>query len=175
MSSEVLGLPRWPAAPGPVDPAGASYLVVALGAHPGTTEVAARWVRLGERRAPTRSLTVAGIDGDRAAIVRALEEARTGVRILVVGPQYDVLLTLALAREHGAGPAELSCFVVDAGSGPTALPVFCAHCRATHRVVGEPGGEVTCPGCSRRLEIHPHHSARGGSFLASDARARELA
>ena len=175
-SEPVLGVPRWPVEPEPVDPTGASYLVLCLGLDPRAVDVAAEWAAEAERIAPTRLLSIAGIDRDRPRVDVALHAARTGVRILVAGEQYDVLLTLALAREYGAAAAELQCFVVDAAPGhPTALPVYCAHCRWTPRVLGDPGGEVTCPGCARHLEIHPHHSALRGSFLASDARARELA
>lgn len=168
-----LGMPRWPARPESLDPTGASYLVLCLGRHRYAAEVAAAWTAQAERIAPTRLIASTGPDDDGPAIDAAFVASHTGVRVLVVGAQYDVLRTLALAREHGLGPAELQSFVVDA-TGSTDLPVYCAHCRATHRMVGEPGGEADCPGCGRHLEIHPHHSARRGSFLASDARAREL-
>jgi len=179
-SAPVLGLPRWPVEPEPVDPTGASYLVLCLGRDPRAADVAAEWAAEAERIAPTRLLSVDGIDRDRPKVDVALHAARTGVRVLVAGEQYDVLLTLALAREYGAAPTELQCFVVDAVPGhttghTTGLPVYCAHCRWTYRMVGAPCGETTCPGCDRHLEIHPHHSALRGSFLASDARARELA
>ncbi|CAN5606394.1 dimethylamine monooxygenase subunit DmmA family protein [soil metagenome] len=170
----LLGLPCWPDTPEPVDPTAASYLVLCVGADERAVEVAAGWSAAAERLAPTRLVAVAGLDDGRASVEQALDAARTGVRILVVGGQYDVLRTLALAREHGAGPAELRSFVSDAGRA-THLPVYCAHCRSTHRMVGQPRGEADCPGCGRRLEIHPHHSAQRGSFLASDVRARELA
>ncbi|SKZ74344.1 Uncharacterised protein [Mycobacteroides abscessus subsp. abscessus] len=88
----------------------------------------------------------------------------------MTGGQYDVLTALALARESGAIADELSAFVTDT----TDLPVYCAHCRDTFRGVGAPGGVVECPGCARRLEIHEHHSASRGSFLASAVDARDL-
>ncbi|MDF9717908.1 dimethylamine monooxygenase subunit DmmA family protein [Nocardioides sp. ChNu-99] len=175
----VLGLPVWPAEPEPVDPSGTSYLVVALGTAARTAEVAARWVRAAEAQAPTRLVVADDVVNGRSDLVAALVAARTGVRILVVGGQCDVLLALALARTHGAGEAELRSFAVDGAAAaaglPTDLPVYCAHCRDTHRVHAPYGGEATCPGCARLLEIHPHLSATRGSFLASDARARELA
>jgi len=170
VEAPVLGLPAWPVAPEPVDPSGTSYLVIALGSRVRVAEVAGAWVRDAEGRAPTRLVVLDDVDAQRAELVEAFEAARTGVRIMVVGGQYDVLTALALARAHGAGPDELRAFVVDASD----LPVYCAHCRDAHRLVGARGGEVDCPGCGRRLEVHPHHSATRGAFLASDARAREL-
>lgn len=168
MTDQVLGLPQWPDVPPAVDESGGSHLVLALGEHPRTIEVATGWLREAQTHAPSRLV-------DRIEDVEhVLQDCRTGVRLLVVGDQYDVLTTLATARAHGLGPAELRCFVVEPDAEPGDLPVFCAHCRATHRVRTRPGSQAGCPGCGRTLEVHPHHSASRGSFLASDARAREL-
>lgn len=165
-----LGLPHWPAVPEPVDPSAAAVLVLALGGHPRTAEVAGAWVREAEGRVPTRLVVADDLVTGHDDLAAALEAVRVGVRIMVVGSQHDVLLTLARCRAHGASGTELRAFVVDA-VGPTDLPVYCAHCRATHRLHGEPGGTAVCPGCTRLLEIHPHHSAVRGSFLASDTGA----
>lgn len=178
------GLPVWPVEPESVDPTAATYLIIAIGTDPTTAEVARTWVSAAEHRAPTRLVVADGVDSDAAGhdpagtghvdIVTALQAARVGVRIMVVGRQYDVLTTLALARAQGAGEAELRCFVIDAEAPTVDLPVYCAHCRATHRMHTCPGGSAVCPGCGRRLEVHEHHSAARGSFLASDAEARDL-
>lgn len=168
-----LSLPRWPSEPGPVDADGRSHLVVAIGPDPEVARVSGGWVRAAEALAPT---TLAVLDTmsdpiDRATLADALERAHTGVRVMITGGQYDVLQALAFARNVGLLPQELTSFAAHTRD----LPLYCAHCRETHRVEGEPGGEVTCPGCDRHLEIHAHLSAARGSFLASDARARELA
>ncbi|WP_300458538.1 dimethylamine monooxygenase subunit DmmA family protein [uncultured Nocardioides sp.] len=174
-TAPALGLPWWPSAPEPVDPAAAGVLVLALGVDPRVAEVATAWADEAERVAPTRVVTVPeGIDGGAATVSAALTTARTGVRILVVGAQYDVLRGLALARGLGAGPRELSAYAVDAGAARADLPVFCAHCRAVRRLHTTPGGTVDCTGCGRHLEVHGHHSASLGAFLTSDSRAREL-
>ena len=167
-----LSLPRWPAEQEPVDPGGTSYVVVAVGPDAEVAGVAGGWVRAAEALAPTALAVLDAMSdpADRTTLADVLDRARTGVRVLVVGGQYDVLQTLAFAREIGLLPHELTSFVTHTRD----LPLYCAHCRDTHRVEGEPGGEVTCPGCARRLEIHAHLSAARGSFLASDARAREL-
>lgn len=165
-------LPVWPETPEPVDATGTSFLVVALGADAETARVARGWVEQAEPMAPTTLGVLETIDdpADRATLDRLLSAARTGVRLMVVGGQYDVLLVLSAARAAGLVPAELRSFVTSTAE----LPVYCAHCRDTHRVAGAPGDEVTCPGCARLLEIHAHLAVSLGSFLASDARATGL-
>jgi len=160
-------LPEWPAEPAAVDPTGSAYLVVAAGSHPETHEVARRWVVQAESMAPTTMVVLDTVDDpdDRATLGEGLAAARTGLRILVAGGQYDVLRVLTLARDAGAVPAELTAFVVETSE----LPLYCAHCRDAHRVAGAPGDTVVCPGCARLLEIHIHHAAALGSFLASEA------
>jgi len=157
----------------PVDATAASYLVVAVGTDSATAEAARSWVAEAEGIAPTRLVVLDSLtgSGDREALAEAVGRTRVGVRILIAGGRYDVLQALAVAREHGALPYELSGRVTHERD----LPVYCAHCRATHRVEADPGGEAACPGCGRHLEIHEHVSAVRGSYLASDARARELA
>lgn len=166
------GLPHWPGTPPDVDTDGSSFLIIAAGDDAQVGHVARNWVVAAEAAGPTRMLVVDDVDkpDDRVAIDRHLNETATGARILVVGGQYEVMVLLARARAAGAIAPELSCFVTDTRE----LPVYCAHCRDTHRVVGEPDGIVVCPGCAARLAIHPHHSATRGSFLASAADAREL-
>ena len=167
-----LSLPDWPAEPPPVDPTATSYTVVAIGPHPHTRDVAGAWVTHAAGCAPTTLLVLDGLADprDRAALARALGRARTGVRVMVVGGQHDVLGALTAARDAGAIDAELSAFCVHTDD----LPMYCAHCCATHRAEAAPGDEVTCPGCGRLLEIHAHFTRALGAFLASDARAGEL-
>jgi hypothetical protein len=157
----------------PLVPGGASYLVVAIGTDPVTADVARAWTAKAEGTAPTTlvvldSMTVAA---DRHLLAEMLGQARVGVRILVVGGRYDVLQASAFARDYGALPHELASRVTHERD----LPVYCAHCRDTLRVSAEPGGEAFCPGCGRLLAVHDHLSAARGSYLASDAQARELA
>lgn len=167
------GLPRWSSTPPEVDTTGSAYLIVAVGEDPQTAHVARRWVGAAEAVAPTRLLVLDSLSetADEQTLRAALEAVTTGCRILVVGGQYDVMTALALAREAGAIAAELDAFVTRTDD----LALYCAHCRDTFRVVGAPGDTVCCPGCVRALEIHPHHSAVRGSFLASatDAGAPE--
>lgn len=137
-----------------------------------STHTARAWVRTAESIGPTRLLVLDSLthDDDRTTLVDALAATHTGARILVTGGQYDVLTALALARKSGAIADELSAFVTDT----TDLPVYCAHCRDV------PWGRGAGRRCrmsrlpARRLEIHEHHSASRGGFLASAVDARDL-
>ncbi|WP_262365847.1 DUF3445 domain-containing protein [Gordonia sp. OPL2] len=159
------GLPLWPAAPEAVDESGASFLIVAIGGEPMVGVVSRGWVSAAEAIGPTRLVVLDTLTSpaDRGALAEALAVTTTGARVHVVGGQYDVMTALSTARDHGALAAELSAFVVHTRD----LPLYCAHCRDTFRVDGAPGAVVDCPGCARRVEIHAHHSASRGGFLAS--------
>ena len=163
----IAGLPIWPKRPIQIDDTAAGFLIVAAGTDAEVSHVARAWVAAAEAVAPTRLLVVDSLAdaADRQHLVDALGETTTGSRIHIVGGQYDVLTALAIARDEGAIAAELEAFVTHTRD----LPLYCAHCRDTFRVDGTPGSTVTCPGCARVLEIHTHHSAALGSFLASAA------
>ncbi|MEV5837570.1 dimethylamine monooxygenase subunit DmmA family protein [Nocardia sp. NPDC052112] len=165
-------LPHWPATVEPVDTTGTSFLVLAVGGGSEAAAVAREWTAEAEALGPTTLALLDAIDHppDRDAFQTLLGLARTGVRVMVVGGQYDVLQTLSLLRRSGASEAELRSFVTDHSE----IPVFCAHCRTTFRALTAPGGAATCPGCRRELEVHKHMAALLGSFLASDANARTL-
>lgn len=169
---QVPSLPALPDEPAAVDESGTSFLVLALGGGPLAAEIARTWTAAAEPLGPTTLGVLDGIDDpdDRATFELLLDRARAGVRVMVVGGQYDVLQTLALLRRHGALESELRAFVTDRSD----LPVFCAHCRATFRASTVPGGLTVCPGCERTLEVHEHHAKHLGSFLASDAEATTL-
>ncbi|QGF24050.1 heme-dependent oxidative N-demethylase family protein [Raineyella fluvialis] len=167
-----LSLPVWPERPDPVDADGSSFLVIAVGDDPRTDLIARDWARDAARVGGTALTRLGSMtdSADRARLAGQLDQLRTGMRLMVVGGQYDVLQVLAEARAAGAIAAELRAFVVHRRD----LPVQCAHCRQTHRVEAAPGDEVACPGCQRILAIHPHLAAVRGSFLGSDAHARDL-
>lgn len=164
---QVPSLPRWPARPGPVDVAGTSFLVLAIGGGSEAAAVARSWAAEAESLAPTTLGVLGAIDdpGDLATFEGLLGSARTGVRVLVTGGQFDVLRALALLRQRGALESELASHVTDLAE----IPVFCAHCQTIFRAVAAPGGVATCTGCARPLVVHEHMAAQLGGFLASYA------
>lgn len=153
-----------------VDGTGTSYLIVSYGWGE-NSEVARGWLTEALALGPAQWLTFDAFDaGAGRQLGRALRSSLNGLRTMIVGPQFDVLQTVALARSSGALELEIQSVITDRAD----LPIYCAHCRATSRVHGAPGGTVACPGCARTLEIHPHLSGTRGSYLASDALARDL-
>jgi hypothetical protein len=156
-------VPSWPAQPPSLDPAGRAFLLVQVG--DAAAHVVERWTaEAREHGRPTRRWVFAEGDGFAAAVLaRLLDGMHVGDRVLVAGPEADVLALVALARAAGVLPEEITGFAV--ARGP--LPVFCAHCEITTRLPVGPGAEVDCPGCGLRLEVHEHASGHRGSYLAS--------
>ncbi|MGY1722629.1 dimethylamine monooxygenase subunit DmmA family protein [Blastococcus sp. SYSU DS0533] len=156
-------VPSWPAQPPALDLSGRSYLLVEVGGR--AVEVVDRWAaEAREHGRPVRRWGLAGVDGSSAAaLARRLDGMHVGDRVLVAGPEPDVLTLVALARGMGLLPEEITAFAVDR----EAIPVFCAHCETTTRLPVTPGAEVDCPGCDLRLEVHAHASGHRGSYLAS--------
>ncbi|MFT4288570.1 dimethylamine monooxygenase subunit DmmA family protein [Nocardioides sp.] len=162
---QVPSLPTWPEQPEPVDTAGSSFLVFALGGDPATAAVARAWVEEAEGIGPTTLGVVDRIDcpEDLATVESLVDRARTGVRVMIVGGQFDILQALAVLRRRGALDSEVRRFVTDF----TEIPVFCAHCQTIFRAVTMPGGASTCTTCARPLEVHEHLASQLGAFLAS--------
>jgi hypothetical protein len=153
-----------------VDGTGSSFLIISYGQGE-NAGFAKAWLTEAAPIGPVQWLTFADFNADtKRQLSRALCSCRNGLRIMVVGPQFDVLQTIALARCSGALEKEVRSLVTDAAD----LPIYCAHCRETSRVRGGAGEVVTCPACARTVEIHAHLSGLRGSYLASDALARDL-
>ncbi|MGY1849025.1 dimethylamine monooxygenase subunit DmmA family protein [Blastococcus sp. SYSU DS1021] len=156
-------VPSWPAQPPSLDLTGRAFLLVQVGGR--AAEVVDRWAaEAREHGRPVRRWGLPGVDGSSAAaLARRLDGMHVGDRVLVAGPEADVLALVALARGLGLLPEEITAFAV--ARGP--IPVFCAHCETTARLPVAPGAEVDCPGCGLRLEVHEHASGHRGSYLAS--------
>lgn len=149
-------LPEWPESV-EVDPTGRRFAIIGIG--PDAREITRRWVR----SASGASWTV---QGDRAeevaeALDAQLRAARVGWRLMLAGPEADVLALRSRAITAGAVDEEIRCQV----TSRERLVVHCAHCAADTETTASPGAEVRCGGCRQPLHIYSHVSRFRGSYL----------
>ncbi|WP_406689742.1 dimethylamine monooxygenase subunit DmmA family protein [Saccharopolyspora sp. ID03-671] len=158
-------LPEWPARVA-VDPEGTSYALVGIGDP--AEGIVRGWV--GEVLMRTAPSPVWTAQADRAdEVVDALDEqlgrARVGWRLMLAGPEADVLALRARALAAGAVDEEVRCHV----TSRERLRVHCAHCTAETPVTAPPGSRTTCSGCGHPLHIYSHLSRHRGSYLGFHA------
>ncbi len=169
VSSEHTSVPRWIPGPPAVDPDGRSYVIVSTG--DAAAPVAARWKqeidRLGRPYVHHHAELTA-----RAGMVRLgaeLDDACVGVRIMLAGPELDVLDGKRVARACGAIEAEIRVHVTDAA----VRRVQCPHCHAHTEATVSIGELLSCAGCSRRLVVYHHVSRAHAAYLGYMVDAEE--
>ncbi|MBA4865639.1 hypothetical protein H1V43_30730 [Streptomyces sp. PSKA54] len=170
MGLQHTSVPRWPTADPGVDRTGRAYAVMSFG--PDAAPLAAGWGR--ELHALGRTVWSwhgeAATDEAVAELRRQVEYATVGWRLMLAGPQCDVLRAHAEALRGGVLEAEITVLVTDA----VRTRVWCAHCGAT-TVADAALGEVTgCSGCGRSLYVYHHVSRRTATHLGFMADAEEL-
>ena len=101
----------------------------------------------------------------------AIELACVGVRVVLTGPQADVIAAAAVAS--GCGLVEGEVMLLSDGSGHRT--VFCAHCRTATETAEPVGSELECQGCATVLAISDHLSRRIATYLGFAAHAEEAA
>ncbi|TQS42123.1 dimethylamine monooxygenase subunit DmmA family protein [Cryptosporangium phraense] len=146
-----------------IDETGTSFAVVTFGAD--GAAVGAGWVaRIRALGRPLwewpGSAGVADVEGGLKALGEQVAAARVGWRLLVAGPEADVLRARAVALAGGAVDAEVTAVVTD----DRTRRVWCAHCGTT-TPTGDPS--VRCSGCGRALVVHDHLSRRRAAYLGS--------
>lgn len=168
MAESHTSVPKWDATPPAVDHTGTSYAVLAFGGDGGA--VAAAWVaELGAGRPVWVRYADGADDTTLSALREQLSAARVGWRLLLAGPEADVLLARSVALGHGAVPAEIR-----AHATSTELKrVHCPHCKETTVAGCAVAQTFRCRGCGRTLMIHHHVSRRGSAYLGylADAEA----
>ena len=164
-------VPRWPS-PGPALPAAASYLACWFGAA-GRDQAAA----LLAQASPGVPSTTAGFgerwDSATEQRLRTLiEGCRTGVRIVLAGPEALVMCASAVARELGAVAEELVLVATEAAGtateyvdAPAWRRVFCAACRASFAAEAAMAAQVTCPGCGAGLLVDHRFSRPHAAYF----------
>jgi hypothetical protein len=163
-------VPRWPAEVPVPDPAARALALVAFGA-------AGERLLLGWRAAVAGRVPLWQHVADRAdelvldLLAAQVAGARVGWRLMLAGPEVDVLSARSLVSGLGVLDAEIRAAV----TGADAKRVFCPHCRTTTTGATPVSGELTCAGCSRRLHVYAHVSRRIGAYLGFMVDAEESA
>ncbi|ROO86210.1 hypothetical protein EDD29_3773 [Actinocorallia herbida] len=154
-----------------VDPTGRDYAVLALG--PAARPVAAAWARRIEESGATSWVSYAPAlsDGVIAAFRERLAVASVGWRLMLCGPEHEVLRLRGEAVLAGALPAEIRMHATADGH----RRVYCAHCR--HVTSGDiaVGELLVCGGCGLTLVCYHHFSRRLAAYLAYQADAEAIA
>src|SRR5882762_4475227 len=106
-------VPRWPTTDSGVDRTGTSFAVMSFGDS--AVDAAARWCReLGDAGLPVRAWHELAATGEVLAELRAqVAMATVGWRLMLVGPESDVMQARAVAASGGALDAEITLLVHD--------------------------------------------------------------
>lgn len=107
---------------------------------------------------------------DADGVDAALAGATVGLRVLVSGPEVEVLAVAARLRAAGLADAE----VITHATSTRHRRVYCAHCKQTSILDAAVEDVAPCPSCGRGLLVFAHASARSGSYLGFQADAEEV-
>jgi hypothetical protein len=163
-------VPRWAPGVPAVDPAARWLALLGLGRR-GAVAVE-EWRSAAPDGVPVWVHTAPRADDDVLARLAAqVESARVGWRLMVAGPEVDVLAARAVATRLGALESEIRVAV----TSTRRRRVWCAHCRTTTETAQPVSGETPCRGCGRRLHVYAHVSRRRGAHLGFAADAEEPA
>ena len=143
-------------------------MVLAFG--PEAEQTAAGW----RREITRRSMPLAVLDGADSAstlgrLTEVLRAAATGLRLMVAGPEQEVLAVQSAARAAGMIDAELTLHVTSSAY----RRIYCVHCKTTSSARAAVDEVTSCAGCGRGLLIFAHLSRRSGSYLGFLADAEE--
>jgi hypothetical protein len=160
-------LPRWDDTPPQADPGGRFFAVLSFGepARP----VADNWMAQ-IHRMHTGSWRLHDDTADEAVVDKLrqrLTRATVGWRLMVAGPEADVLAVSAEALRHGTLPAEIRAHA----TSTMRRRVQCVHCGTVADVDAQPGALLPCAGCGHHLLVHHHLSRRLAAHLGFRADA----
>ena len=170
MGAAHTSVPRWPAAVPGVDATGRAVTLVGFGAD--GRRLADRWAGEVPAGTPVDVLVADRADDPLlAALAERVGGAVVGWRLMLAGPEVDVLAARAVATSLGLLDAELRVAV----TCTERKRVYCPHCRTTTATTAPVSGETPCAGCGRRLHVYAHVSRRAGAYLGFMADAEEVA
>ena len=170
VGAEHTSVPRWPAPVPSVDPAGRSVSLVGFGVS--GRPIVETWLAA----APVRTVVWSCVadhadDATLELLAEQVRAARVGWRLMLAGPEADVLAARSVATGLGLLDGEIRAAVTSADR----KRVYCPHCRAVTEAVVPIGAAVPCRGCGRGLHVYAHVSRRAGAYLGFMADAEEVA
>jgi hypothetical protein len=168
VGAEHTSVPRWPAEVPAVDPVGRTLALLGFG--PAGQRVVTAW-RTGGTRPVWAHVADRADDESLGLLAAQVAQARIGWRLMLAGPEVDVLAARSVALGLGVLDAEIRMVV----TGAARKRVFCPHCRGTTETAAPVAAEVPCAGCGRRLHVYGHVSRRLGAYLGFMADAEEVA
>jgi hypothetical protein len=152
-------VPDWPTECPGVDSSGRTFAVMSFGAE--AAPVAQRWCA--GTSGPTWRWHGDSATAEALALLAdETSKARVGWRLMLAGPEIDVLRACAVAENGGALASEIVGFVVESRR----RRVRCAHCGTT---TDAESVTVECVGCGRRLRVEAHVSRRHAAYLGVEA------
>jgi hypothetical protein len=170
VGAEHTSVPRWGAERPTPDPAARALLLVGFGSR--GCAITTAWAADVPAGRPVEVLAADEADEPVLAVLAArVAAARVGWRLMLAGPEVDVLAARAVAVRAGALDAEIRCAV----TSTERKRVFCPHCRTTTGTTAPVAADVPCDGCGRRLHVYAHVSRRAGAYLGFMADAEEVA
>jgi dimethylamine monooxygenase subunit C len=170
MGAEHTSVPRWTDGPPQLDATARAVALVGFG--PSGAAALQAWTAVVPGGVPVWTHVAHEADaGTLALLAGHVSAARVGWRLVLAGPEIDVLAARAVATGLGVLDAEISVTVTETRR----KKVFCPHCRATTDTTEPVAGEIPCAGCGRRLHVYAHVSRRTGAYLGFMADAEEAA
>lgn len=162
MMGERTSVPRWDTTPPEPDPSGRAYTIMTFGTDGRSAAQGLTWITGLASARPWWAYHGRRADAEAVDLLRDhMATATVGWRLMLAGPEIDVLTVRAAALGAGAVPAEIREYVTATAD----RRVYCPHCR-TPTVTARPvGGTVRCDGCRRTLLIHDHVSPRMAAYL----------
>ncbi|MFD2399018.1 dimethylamine monooxygenase subunit DmmA family protein [Prauserella oleivorans] len=161
-------MPRWSTSVPSADLSGRSYAVMTF--SDACLPAARRWLReLTGRPVWTWHGARAGDDA-LAALREQIAEASVGWRLLLAGPEPDVLTVRSEAVRAGVLDAEITVSVSASGR----RRVWCAHCGHDTEATADIGALIDCAGCGRSLLVYHHVARRHAAYLGFQADAEEV-
>ncbi|WP_405539551.1 hypothetical protein OG787_46400 [Streptomyces sp. NBC_00075] len=162
-------VPVWSGQPPDPDVSGRSFTIMSVGDQ--ARAIARAWARSLEESgavAVARHWPDAGQVAVEA-LAQEMRSATVGWRLMLAGPEADVLVLQAAALREGAVRTEIRTHATDRQERRT----LCTHCGHITRSRTALGATHPCGGCARTLVVYHHVSRRHAAYMGYMADAEE--